>query len=345
MNNALPTTGSAATPPTAPSPERILGIAGGYWAASLLSAGVIHGIFTHVERGARTAEDVAARADISLRGARALLDGLVGIGLLVTQAGRYRCSPDAALYLVDGMPGSLSAIARMAVDQMPLWSRLPEAVRSGLPAAPETLESPAEHPLWAELVLAIAPLAIPVAYQAAASLGHDRDEPLSILDVGGGSGAFSAVLLTAFPEALATQVDWPGINRIALDFVRRFGVGDRFGTIDGDFRSVGLGTAEHDVAIYSGIAHQESAEGNVVMFRRLRTALRPGGTLVISDFVLENDRTGPSFALTFAASMLLQTRSGSAWREADYRAWLERAGFTRVSVERTKTEARLILAR
>ena len=100
-----------------------------------------------------------------------------------------------------------------------------------------------------------------------------------------------------------------------------------------------------DIVVYSHIAHQESPESNVALFRKVRMALRSGGTLVINDFVLGDDRSGPPFALLFHANMLLLTQEGGTWLAADYRAWLGQAGFTSVSIEPTPTPATLILAR
>jgi hypothetical protein len=38
------------------------------------------------------------------------------------------------------------------------------------------------------------------------------------------------------------------------------------------------------------------------------------------------------------------TEGGSPWTEADYRAWLSQAGFSKVSLERTPTPATLVYA-
>lgn len=156
-----------------------------------------------------------------------------------------------------------------------------------------------ENPFWEELVLAIASLQFPVAQIVAERLGIAKAGPVSVLDVGGGSGVYSAVLLTGNPDATATQIDWANVNRIARNFTGKFGVADRFKTIDGDFHTIDFGTTSDDIGIYSNIAHQESPEDNIVIFRKFRKTLRPGGTLVVSDFVLEDDRTGHPLHCSF----------------------------------------------
>ncbi|AUX30551.1 uncharacterized protein SOCE836_026600 [Sorangium cellulosum] len=326
------------------SPENaIFQLANGYWASALLAAGTTHSLFTHIDRGMQTVESIAEAAGLSMRGAQALLDGLVGLGLLTVNDGRYANSAAASQHLVDGKPMSLVGIGRTIADGMRLWSKLPEAVKTGIPPTTERVETP-DHPFWEELVTAIAPTSAPLARRVVERLDAARRGPLAILDVGGGSGIYSAVLLGANREATATQVDWANVNRVARAFVARFGVADRFKTIDGNLHETSFGEARFDIAIFSHVAHHDSPESNVATFRKLRAALRPGGTLVVSDLILNDDRTGSPLALMFHAKMLLYTASGGAWRRADYRSWLEQAGFKDVVIEPTQTPATLIFA-
>src|ERR1700737_3486927 len=119
------------------SPARIMQIATGGWAASILATAAIHSIFTHVEAGADTPELISRRAGVSLRGAGTLLDGLVGLGLMTVSGGRYRNAPDAAEFLVEGKPGYMGGFAKVVFARSPGRTRLPEAVRTGQTEASE----------------------------------------------------------------------------------------------------------------------------------------------------------------------------------------------------------------
>lgn len=326
-----------------PSPDRIMQVATGDWAASILATSLIHSVPTHLHNGAATPDDVAKQAKIAVRGAQTLLDGLVGLGLAEVGEDGYRNAPDADAFLVEGGRVYLGGFSKMMFRQMGRWADLPAVVASGVPASADTTDVP-ELGFWEELVPAIAPMAVPSVLAAAELLGVAKAGPLSILDVGGGSGIFSALWLAMNPQARSTQIDWGNVNRIATAFVAGHGVGDRFRTIDGDFHTVEFGTAVHDIAVYSHMAHQERPGDNVAIFRKFRQALKPGGTLVINDFVVDNGRGGPPFALIFHTEMLLRTRHGSTWTEDDFRAWLGEAGFADVSVHPTAGPATLVLA-
>lgn len=326
-----------------PTLERILQISSGGWAAAILAAGATHGVFTHVEKGADTVDALAKAAGISPRGAGALLDGLTGLGFLTVANGRYENTPDAAEFLVEGRKTYFGGFPKVMLKEFAEWQTFPDAVRTGAPQVDSQADLQ-ENPFWEDLVPAIATLAVPVALAAAERLKLSQAGAASFIDVGGGSGIYSALWLGIAKQARSTQFDWENVNRIAKKFVAGFGVGDRFRTVDGDFHQADFGNAEHDVAVYSHIAHQESPEDNVAMFRRFREALKPGGTLVVSDFVVENDRSGPPFPLMFRSVMTLRTKAGSTWTRAEYEKWLREAGFTRVSIEPTPTPATLVYA-
>ena len=327
-----------------PTPERIMQLATGGWATGILGAAASHSLFTHLEAGADTADKLAAQAGISERGAQILLDGLVGLGLVELREGSYRNTAEAAAFLVEGQPTCLSSFAKVMLADIGNWSALPDAVRTGGPVTDATTDV-ANNPFWEELVPAIAPQAVPAAMIAADMLRLADAEKISILDVGGGSGIYSAIWLGLNPAAHSTQLDWGPVNAIARRLVAERGVADRFTCIDGDFHTTDFGTAAYDVAVYSHIAHQEGPEDNVAIFAKFRGALKPGGTLVISDFVVDDDRSGPPFPLIFASEMLLNTKQGGTWRRADYRAWLAEAGFEDVSFHPTPSPATLIFAR
>jgi hypothetical protein len=59
-------------------------------------------------------------------------------------------------------------------------------------------------------------------------------------------------------------------------------------------------------------------------------ATAPGGRLIIRDFVINDDRTSPKQAALFALNMLVGTRGGSTYSEAEYRSWLLEAGYETV---------------
>jgi len=326
-----------------PTPDKIMSIITGGWAAAILGSATKHGVFNALDGGGDNADGVAQKMGISVRGAQAVLDGVTGLGLVTLTNGRYDNSPEASAFLIKGKPSYFGGMAEVMTNSLTEWATLPAAVKSGQPTASEQTDM-ADIDFWHGLVPAIAALSYPVAEMMAGRLGIADAGEVRWLDVGGGSGVWSAVWLQANRQARGVQLDWPVVNTIGREFVAGFGVADRFDTIDGDFHSVDFGSALYDFAIYGHIAHQESPADNVAIFRKFRKALKPGGTLVINDFVLNDDRSGHPFAMIFPAQMLLATKAGNAWRQSDYRAWLRDAEFATVEIVPTPTPATVVLA-
>lgn len=327
-----------------PSPEKVIHAMLGGWIGSVLGASARHGVFAALEGSPDDAAGLAKKVGISARGARALLDGLTGLGLLTVSNGKYENTPEASAFLIKGKRDYLGDLAECFFEDFPTRHKLADAVKSGLPVSEFTPDDE-DNPFWHMLVPSLAPLSIPIIEKVAERVGIASAGPISWLDIGGGSGVWTAVWATLNKQGQGYQIDWPVVNSIGRKYVSRYGVEDRFHTIDGDYHTTDFGKAKYDLAVYSHIAHYEELADNVVIFRRLREALKPGGWLVINDFILDDQRKGKLWPALFSTHMLGTSRTGAAWRVADYKAMLAEAGFTSVEVIESDTPATAVLAR
>jgi len=319
-----------------------------HWTSAILASAVEVGVFEHLVRGAATVDELSVATAVPKRSLQALLDALVALDLVtLTDGVRYENTAAAATYLIKGAPRYLGAFAKILTGSgdggMRQWAMLPTVLRSGQPVAGETIVRP-DSPFWPDLVKALTPLSCEVASIAADLLDLARGPALSVLDVGGGAGAYALTWLPLHPGLRLTQVDWAAVNGLARESVAACGLGERFFTLDGDLHEVDFGSGRYDVVVLSNICHHESPAGNVVLLRRIADALAPGGRIVISEFVLDDDRKGPAFAARFGVGMVLQTPEGASYRESDYRSWLAETGFEAVRVDRSHELSTLLIA-
>lgn len=316
-----------------PSPTGILHYAYGYWASAILATSLRHDLFTHLESDPCDAVQLAERARLSPRGVQALLDALLGMGLVRKANVRtYENTSEASTYLVRGTPDYMGGYAGMILGTWRHWDLLPEVVTHGKPLHKHENAS-SNDSYWEEVVPALAPLGFPPALAAAERLGISQREEFASLDVGGGAGAFSVTWLKLNPRARCRQIDWPNVNEIARRYVTGFGVADRFETIDGDMEQLDLGEARYDCVIYSNIATGLSGPRNTAMLRKIKRALKPDGSLLIVSLVLNEDRTGDPLLLLFNANLILNSEEGSLHRRVDYSAWLREAAYSSVRFE------------
>jgi ubiquinone/menaquinone biosynthesis C-methylase UbiE len=291
---------------------------------ALVTALELH-LFEHLAKGPATAAELAKRAGVSERGAQALLDTFLALGLVDLEAGRYRNAPVADQMLVPGKPLYVGEEHAPMLRQQVQWlSRLGDAVRTG--KAVVAIDDPSVLSFWTHLTPMIARMNAPIAAQAVGELGLAEGAP-TLLDVGGGMAVYSLGLLAANPRARATQADWPHINAAARERVEKAGHGARFETIDGDFRRTDLGQGRFDVAVLSNIMHQESPASNRELLGRLNRALRSGGHLVVAEFVVEDGRIGPAMPLMFNLNMLPLSDAGKSYERSELTALVTEAGF------------------
>jgi len=149
-----------------------------------------------------------------------------------------------------------------------------------------------------------------------------------VLDVGGGSGAYSIAFAKA-NRASQLRFSTAGVCRIAQRHIENAGLADRVTTRAGDLRTDAFGEG-YDLVFVSAICHMLSPEENLELMRKCRASLRADGRVIIQDFILEADKTAPTSAALFALNMLVGTAAGSSYSAEEYGAWLERAGFADV---------------
>jgi (2Fe-2S) ferredoxin/SAM-dependent methyltransferase len=279
-------------------------------------------VFTAVGSGA-TASDVAARIKANPRSTAMLLDALASLRLLVKQDGVYRNSPAAARYFSAGSPGNAQPALLHTAHIWHRWSTLTDCVRAGTSVASGEIAGRSEE--WTEAFIAAmhrnaserAPLVV-----RAVGAGNVR----RMLDVGGGSGAYSIAFARANAALCADILDLPAVGPIASRHIQEAALADRVKVRAGDLRSGPLGDG-YDLVFLSAICHMLSAAENLDLLRRGFDALAPGGRIVVQDFILEPDKTAPRFAALFALNMLVGTAGGSSYSEPEYAAWLHEAGF------------------
>ena len=184
------------------------------------------------------------------------------------------------------------------------------------------------HPEWTRNFIAAmqrnAKDRAPLVVKALGTAGVRR-----ILDLGGGSGAYSIAFAKASPDVRCEILDLPEVVPLTAEYVSKAGVAAQVSLRAGDMLHDNFGSG-YDIIMLNAICHMFSEEQNQDIFRRARQALAPNGRLVVQDFILNPDKTGPQHAALFSLNMLVGTDAGASYSEAEYTAWMKAAGFAEV---------------
>ena len=203
------------------------------------------------------------------------------------------------------------------------WSTLTACVRAGASVFHQEMVDRGED--WTQFFIAAmhrnARARAPLVVGAVGTEGVNR-----MLDVGGGSGAYSIAFASANENLQVDLLDLPTVISIAQGHIERAGLAGRIRTRSGDLRADKFGGG-YDLVFVSAICHMLGPDENKDLLRRCFEALVPKGRAVIQDFILEPDKTAPKSAALFALNMLVGTQAGSTYNEAEYATWLKEAGF------------------
>jgi len=150
-----------------------------------------------------------------------------------------------------------------------------------------------------------------------------------ILDLGGGSGAYSIAFAKACPDVKCEILDLPEVVPLTAEYISQAGISAQVSVRAGDMLHDHLGSG-YDIIMLNAICHMFSAEQNLDIFLRAHQALAPNGRLVVQDFILNPDKTGPQHAALFSVNMLVGTDAGASYSEDEYTCWMKTAGFAEV---------------
>jgi len=325
-------------------PDDLVQTIRGYQESRVVLTAVELDIFTAVaalspmDKGA-TATDVASRIQADPRATEMLLNALVAMGLLTKHEGTFRNTPVSNRYCVAGSRDDGRTATLHSVYTWRRWSTLTECVRAGTSVSYQEMSERGED--WTCAFIAAmhrnAAERAPLVVQSVGTEGVRQ-----MLDVGGGSAAYSIAFVRASADLQAELVDLPPVLLIAQSHIQDAGLGGRIRTRAGDLRTDAFGEG-YDLVLVSAICHMLDPEENRDLVRRCFAALAPQGRIVVQDFILEPDKTAPKFAALFSLNMLVGTRAGSSYSEGEYSAWLREAGFDDVRHIRLPGPSGLIL--
>jgi (2Fe-2S) ferredoxin/predicted O-methyltransferase YrrM len=281
-------------------------------------------LFSAVGRGASAAE-VAKRLGADARATEMLMNALTAIELLQKSNGTFVNSPLAARFFTDSSANNTVPAMMHMVNMWKRWSTLTDAVRAGTSVLERRAWSPENAHAFISCMDYNSRERAPHVVRAVGTEGIHR-----MLDLGGGSGAYSIAFAHANPELRAEVLDVPEVVALTKEYIAKAGVAGRVNVRPGDMLADNFGQG-YDLVLLSAICHMFTPEQNQDLFQRAHASLAPGGRLVVQDFILEPNKTSPRMAALFSLNMLVGTAGGASYSAPEYESWLRDAGFREVA--------------
>ncbi|HMJ88319.1 MAG TPA: class I SAM-dependent methyltransferase [Candidatus Acidoferrum sp.] len=311
-----------------PSPDLFFETLTAYQKTAALKAAVDLNLFTALADGPLTATEVAARCQSAARSTRILCDYLTVLGFLNKADECYSLTPDSAVFLNRKSSAYAGGAAEFLLSDhlTNAFENLADSVRKGGTAEPQQGSIAPEHPMWMTFARTMGGLMTHAAEGLAELIPLDAQRPSKVLDISASHGAWGIAFAKRYPQAHLAALDWAPVLEVAREHARAANIADRFSTIAGSAFDVGLGD-NYDVVLVPNFLHHFNAADCVRFLKRAHSALRPGGTVAIVEFVPNPDRITPPAAASFSLVMLATTPEGDAYTSAEYSDMLAQSGF------------------
>jgi 3-hydroxy-5-methyl-1-naphthoate 3-O-methyltransferase len=148
-----------------------------------------------------------------------------------------------------------------------------------------------------------------------------------IMDIGGGSGVYSIHVVNENPNMKVMVLDLEPACIVANQYIKRFGLEDRIQTKVFDFFKDEF-PKDCDVAFLSHIIHQYSKDTNIALLKRIRNSLpNDNSAIIISEWFLNNEKTGPLHSALLGLTMILEHKEGRNYSYSEVSEMLSNAGF------------------
>lgn len=316
------------------SAEDISELAFGFMASKALFAALHVDVFGALSDGPKTLTDLAAKTKVPARRMQTLVTALVSVGLLARYGDKIVNAPASDAYLVRDNSNYFGDYLRFQIDRQmyPFMENLDKVLCGKL----EEVEYP-DYASWmsdrhhAELFSrsqhsgSLGPGA--VLAKRLMKEGAVSEDARSMLDVGGGSGAFSIMFCKRFPKLHATVLDFPNVIEVGRTFVEEEGMTDRVDFVPGDGTNANW-PSDQDIVLMSYLFSGVPGEAIDKLCDDAFGVLKPGGLIAIHDFMVADDRKGPALAALWQLQHMVYTPDGVGMTPGFVEKHLTRAGFT-----------------
>lgn len=312
------------------SPEGIRDLANAFRESRVLLSAFELKIFTVLDKHLMTSEEVSAKINTETRATDRLMNALCGMGLLRKVKGKFYNTDLSSKYLVEGKPEFMGNLYH-ANHLWSTWSYLTESVKQG--GSFKGDQNKKEKDEWVEAFIGAMHYR-GVNQGKVLSMMIDLSNVKKMLDVGGGSAAFSMEIVKKNSAIKAAVLDLPHVIPLTKKYVSEAGLMDNFNFIEGDYLTKDF-EDDYDLILLSAIVHINSYDQNKMLIKKCADALNKNGMIIISDFVMNDDRTQPFHGALFSINMLVGTANGDTYTEREMREWYESAGLSKIERKNT----------
>ena len=312
--------------------EEISNIAFGFMASKALFVALHCNLFSLLSKRSLTSVELAVEVKVPENRISTICTALTSIGLLNRENGKYSNSIGAEKYLVKDAKYDFGDYLRLQIDrQMYGFMQQLEGVvtnnmnKDDIDSYAKWMENEQEAELYSES-------------QHAGSLGPgltlsrmiDFSKVNTLLDVAGGTGGFAIRLCEQHPNLNVTIIDFPNVIKLGIKKVSEAGLSDRITFLGCDALDYNWPSKKFDAVLMSYLYNGVPGEEIPKLANKAFNILNSGGTYIVHDFMVEDDRNGPHLAALWQLQHLAFTPTAKSITPSWVSKVMEDAGFYKI---------------
>ncbi|MGB3780337.1 MAG: class I SAM-dependent methyltransferase [Tunicatimonas sp.] len=280
------------------------------------------GIFEALADQSATAEQVAQRCATAPAATQKMLNTLVHLGYLRLNQERYALTALTSRWLLQDSAQSVYDKMLFQFTEWEMVAGYENYVRSGQPFQMHETFSTKQ---WTAYQRGMRAMAGTAAGEVARRTPMPR-RAKDMLDIGGAHGYYSVALCRRHKGLRSVILDLPEAVDEAQHLLAKEQMGGRVVHQAGNALTDDLGQAQYDIVLIASLVHHFDEETNRDLMQRIARALRPGGVLVVQEFMRSphprrGDHLGALLDLFFAA-----TSESGTWSVEEITDWQRAAG-------------------
>ena len=314
------TTPDVKSPAAQASPEKIMQLGMAFWGSKTLLSAVELGVFTELALEPADLETLKKKFGLHARGARDFFDALVALGMLERADGVYSNTHETAVYLDRAKSSYIGGTLEMANTRLyPFWGSLTEGLKTGRPqneakAGGDPFGGLYKDPAkLREFCKAMTGISLGAAHAIATKFPWKDYK--TFVDVGTTQGALPVTVAKAHGHLKGLGLDLPVVEPIFKEYVAEAGLADRLSFASCDFFKQDLPQA--DVIVMGHILHDWTVEQKKFLIAKVYRSLPEGGSFVVYEALIDDDRRRNAFGLLMSLNMLIETPGGFDYTGAD----------------------------
>lgn len=321
-------------------PSKIINTGMGFWASKTLLTATKLELFTLLAHGKLSGQEIGNKLSLHERGLYDFLDALVALGFLkrtgIKETSVYSNADDTDFFLDKNKPSYIGGLLEMSNNRLyPFWHFLEEGLKTGLP---QNESKVGDKSLFDEIYADQEKIREFLAAMGGAQIGNftvfantfDFSNSKTLCDIGGAGAYLSVQVAMNHDHMHCISFDLPPVEPVATDNIKSLGLSESVSIQSGDFFKDEFPKA--DIITMGNILHDWGSDDKKLLMKKAYDSLPPGGSLVVIENIIDNNRDTNAFGLLMSLNMLIETPDGFDFTAKDFHDWAMEIGYTDTSI-------------